>query len=30
MIDLGLIDNASDLMTQNEYYDVMNVDGITD
>ena len=30
MIDLGLIDSASDLMTQNEYYDVMNVDGITD
>ncbi|WP_270362505.1 ABC transporter permease [Eubacterium ramulus] len=30
MIDLGLIDSASDLMTQNEYYDVMNVDEITD
>lgn len=29
MIDLGLIESASDLMTQDEYYDVMNVDGIT-
>lgn len=29
MIDLGLIESASDLMTQDEYYDVMNVDGRT-